>query len=843
MQILFLTLTAAGVLFWGRRIPLSGWKRTAVILCRLAALALLLQAIPQRVRVTERERPQQVVYAVDLSNSMDAKQRLWAAERIASLEAVRPRDVRRAVVAFGSTATVIEPLGKEPLEPDKLSKAFDAASVGPEQTDVEQSLLVALKLLSADGGGRIILLSDGRETAGNAGRILPHIRRLGISVYPEPPPAAAQAAISWEAVSVPPVVQRGQPVPIRLVLNNGTGSSTMAEISIAVSGVVIKKGSQALRPGWRVLSVAVPALQQGTLALDVRVRTPQGFDEQRPVYTEVEGPPHVLFVDERTNALPLAARALQQRQMEVSLVQPSEVPTDPRALLNYDAVFLFNIPKSSLSVEQVSALRSFLEDSGGGLVMAGLGGDLAEELRTTAPLDALLPVTFEAKGLQETKRRVCMIMLVDRSASMFGPRLAATKRAAVALVNQLAAEDLAGVLAFDTKAYVVMEMQPVGNARQELIDKLVKLHSTGGTDVLPALIAAQNRLEPLDAQIKHVILLSDGQTPFNLGLYRALMESFRQDGISISTIGIGAAFINEEYLQWLADKSGGNYYLLQTLDDLPKLVAQDVKDSLGRLPFSEGKFGVKTNPASVLFSDAPWPTVGGFLTATAKPEASVDLTVQGGDEQSPLLAGWSVGLGRSVVFTSDADTRWSPDWLSWDGFEGWMAQVVRWAMRPRFAEELFISVAPSAGVPRLVIEGPLDNPQGSLIPASQENARPLSLIQSRAFRWEASLEGLPSGWYQLALSSHPEGEAPRFTKRWLQIGEPPQTREAPGQPAQAVWLRAAAEASGGWFAAPDAAFLPPSTHVLVREPVSAWWLPLVLMLLLAEIALRGSSQF
>jgi len=156
MPLLPLTLAAAAaVLFLARRIPLIGWKRTAVILCRLAAVALLLQAIPQRVRVTERERAQQVVYAVDLSDSMDAKQRLWAAERIASLEAVRPRDVRRAVIGFGSTATVIEPLGKEPLEPSQLSKAFDAASVGSEQTNVEQALLVALKLLSAEGGGRI----------------------------------------------------------------------------------------------------------------------------------------------------------------------------------------------------------------------------------------------------------------------------------------------------------------------------------------------------------------------------------------------------------------------------------------------------------------------------------------------------------------------------------------------------------------------------------------------------------------------------------------------------------------------------------------------------------------
>src|SRR3989338_2741219 len=101
--------------------------------------------------------------------------------------------------------------------------------------------------------------------------------------------------------------------------------------------------------------------------------------------------------------------------------------------------------------------------------MVGLGGEIAQEISTPSPIDALLPVQFEPKGLQESKRRICIIMLIDRSASMMGPRIAATKRAAVALINQLYAEDLVGVLAFDTQPYVLVEVQQAGLVSTQLV--------------------------------------------------------------------------------------------------------------------------------------------------------------------------------------------------------------------------------------------------------------------------------------------------------------------------------------------------------------------------------------
>jgi Mg-chelatase subunit ChlD/uncharacterized membrane protein len=639
------------------------------------------------------------------------------------------------------------------------------------------------------------------------------------------------------------------------VVFNRTSQVKQGHVTVALHGVPVKRQRVAVRPGWQVFSLAVPAIGRGTTVLDVHLAIPEeGLAEHRSAYTEVEGPPQLLLVSDRLAALPPLATALKRREMEIAVAHPADLPSDINRLLDYDAVLLLNLPKSLLTVEQVEALRTYVEQFGGGLVMIGLGGDLAHEITTPAPLDPLLPVQFEPKGLHEATRRVCMILLIDRSASMLGPRIAATKRAAVELIKQLSPEDLVGVLAFDTQPYVVAEVQPVAQVSARLVDTLVKLRSSGGTDVYPALTAAADRLELTGATLKHIILLSDGNTPFHGEAYRALVESFRLDGTTVSTIGIGSVFVNTDYLAWLAKATGGTFYQLRDLDELPRLIARDAQQALGRLPFTEGRFHPSKTPMTDWFTDtSDWPTLGGYLTTTARPGVRVDLTVNGGEGDDPLLARWWVGEGRVVSFTSDADTRWSPEWIRWPGFEGAWAQVVRWAMRPRMTEELFVWVDESEGAAQLVLEGTLHDPRAELIAAEGSDALPLSLVQTGSWRWHASLEHVPSGWYQLALESRlplapsltnsaTQEPSPIFAKRWVQIGTLPTSHEMTGQPPHESLLRQVARSTSGAYDVPDRALLPPTTTATITAPLLTWWLPLVIVALLVEIALRGRSM-
>jgi len=868
-------LTAIAVLMVMRFVPLQGARRIGVACLRVVALSCVLLALRGFSLFHRQAQPRHIVYLADQSSSIAPQQTAWIARRLASLEAVRSPQLTRAVLAFGEHPALVFPTERAALtDPTTIEQALNSSVVPRETTNLEAALLASLSQLPTHAHGRVILLSDGRQTAGSVERTLAHLRRFGLKVYPIAVPPVPPTAFVWERLMVPAVVRSGSPVPIQLVFNNATPHTQTVEVTVSLRALPLARRPQRVRPGWQVVSMSVPAIKAGTMALEVSVNPALSrkggvnaargaYAQRRTAFVEVEGPPRLLVVMERPTALPLFATALKHREMDIAVATPGELPTDAGALLGYDTIVFFQVPKSAFSEAQVEALSQYVERFGGGIVMVGLGGKLSEEIVHEAPLDRLLPVRFEPKGLQEATRRVCILLLIDRSASMMGPRIAATKRAAVELVKQLQPEDLVGVLAFDTVPYVVVEVQQVRGVNTVLIDKLVRLKSTGGTDIFPALEAAKQRLELSGATIKHVILLSDGQTPFESKAYRKLLEELKRGQITLSTIGIGAAFVNTELLEWLATTTGGTFYQMNNLDELPTLIARDTQNTLGQLPFVEGYFRPTRTPAAEWFAEIPeWPSLKGYLTTTAKPGAKIELeirqrerrppaTVSEGQAGStdrqrpesvdPLLAHWSRGLGRVAVFASDADTRWSPEWIRWPHFESVWAQVVRGAMRPQPTEELFVWLDDRDATAHLVIEGELTNPTAQLVSSDGRTTVPLALVQQSRFRWRARVSDLESGWYRLVLESRKD-DTVVLMRRWVQIGHPSSGPEQRGLPPDEALLRRIAQATDGAYDIPDQAFLPPSEFVEQRVPLRGWLLPLVLLLLLVEVALRGRTM-
>ncbi len=68
------------------------------------------------------------------------------------------------------------------------------------------------------------------------------------------------------------------------------------------------------------------------------------------------------------------------------------------------------------------------------------------------------------------------------------------------------------------------------------------------------------------------------------------------------------------------------------------------------------------------------PALKGYVRFITKPTADTILKV---DEKDPLLVRWQYGLGRAVVFTSDAKSRWAADWVTWKGFDKLWTNIFR----------------------------------------------------------------------------------------------------------------------------------------------------------------------
>ncbi len=168
-----------------------------------------------------------------------------------------------------------------------------------------------------------------------------------------------------------------------------------------------------------------------------------------------------------------------------------------------------------------------------------------------------------------------LVLVLDRSGSMQGPKLEAVKEAATAAVEALDGNDQVSIVMFDSEATVLVPLQPSAN-RQQISAEIARVTAGGGTRMLGALRSAHDILIGAKAEVKHVILFSDGEAATE-GLVE-LARQMRQQKITISTIGVAGA--DEHLLELLSTEGGGRTYRIDDLAQLPPAFVNETRLAL-----------------------------------------------------------------------------------------------------------------------------------------------------------------------------------------------------------------------------------------------------------------------
>lgn len=179
-----------------------------------------------------------------------------------------------------------------------------------------------------------------------------------------------------------------------------------------------------------------------------------------------------------------------------------------------------------------------------------------------------------------------VVVVLDRSGSMDGPRLFAAKAALLALIDRLDPRDRIGVVAFDDTATVVLPTRPLADHGKEHARAAVRQIESGGmTDLssgyLRALQEARRAAGPTGAT---VVLLSDGQA--NSGVtddvaLKALAADALGKGVTTSTIGIGLGY-DEKILTALAGGGSGNHSFAEHPEAAATALAGEVEGLLSK---------------------------------------------------------------------------------------------------------------------------------------------------------------------------------------------------------------------------------------------------------------------
>ena len=199
---------------------------------------------------------------------------------------------------------------------------------------------------------------------------------------------------------------------------------------------------------------------------------------------------------------------------------------------------------------------------------------------------AVVKVALDCLQLPRRSSRppVNLALVIDRSGSMAGEKIARAREAALEAVRRLAPDDLVALIVFDTSVQTMVPAQRVGDGRR-LEEAIGRIGVAGNTALYGGVSsgAAEVRKHSEDGRyINRVILLSDGianvgpSSPEELG---RLGASLVKEGISVTTIGLGLGF-NEDLMTRLAQRSDGNTYFVENSSDLSRIFAAELGDVL-----------------------------------------------------------------------------------------------------------------------------------------------------------------------------------------------------------------------------------------------------------------------
>jgi Mg-chelatase subunit ChlD len=782
---------------------------------------------------------QAVVFVADISASTLPAQDLERNFIAQAVAGKRPDDAY-AVVGTARQPAVERVLG--------TSGRFDGfqSNVPDDGTDLAGGLRLAGGLLPASYRTRVVLLSDGQQTTGDATGQARLLQARGVRVDVVPLSGASGPEVLLDQLVAPRATHEGERFSVRVpVVSN---NETSAIVRLYRGDEVIGEQAVDLKAGTTDVSFATQAESAGFVTLRATLEVADDTLAQNngvSAVVQVQGPPRVLVIEGREGEARAIVGALTSGGMQVETQPPSAIPSQPEGLGAYSAVVLADVAATSLEEAQQSALRSYVRDMGRGLVALGGDTSFGQGDYVGTPLDDALPVRSSVRAHRD-QGRVALVLVIDRSGSMADDpykegttKLDMARQAAILSVQELTPRDLVGVLAFDSFHHWLVPVASVSSIGMDSLQQRIgSLLSDGGTDIFRALEGGFDALKRTDAQYRHLILMTDGMSCCS-GDYPALLDQMHEANVTLSTIAVGGD-ADQNLLSQLARQGDGRYYFAEHARDIPRLMTRETNLAT-RGPLVEGTIEPRQVAPDATLSELAaggLPTLGGYLVTTPKDLSEVLLV---SDAADPILVRWPYGLGRAVAWTSDLRGRWSADWLQWPGMPRLFNSLVGWTIPPAQGP-LQVSLRASPDTGHVTVETASGMGQNLAVRArlAQPGKAPLdiALAGTGPGRYEGEFPLAGPGTYFIRAEAARDGASVAAADAALPVSYAAEFRRVSTDPGR---LEQIARAGGGRLLplnTPAAAFGDDLAPVTSPLPLQRWLLLLAAILLPIDVALR-----
>ena len=198
-------------------------------------------------------------------------------------------------------------------------------------------------------------------------------------------------------------------------------------------------------------------------------------------------------------------------------------------------------------------------------------------------------------GAPRPPARVALVL--DRSGSMGGTKMAMARNAVQHAIRLLKAQDRLAVVCYDDRVETILANTAASpEAKTLALQRLAQVDARGSTNLEGGWLRGAEELGPnagmplLDGLgpdspargVSRVLLLTDGlanQGETNPQALAATAARLRAEGIATSTFGVGADF-DEVLLQRLAADGGGHFYFIEQPQQIPDLLASELGETL-----------------------------------------------------------------------------------------------------------------------------------------------------------------------------------------------------------------------------------------------------------------------
>lgn len=688
-QFLLLVLPAA-LAWWAFRGPTR-----AGALVRALVLALLVAAAAgpyAKLGTPGRD----LVVLFDRSRSMPASSEAKLAETLELARRASANGDRIALVTFGAQAA----LERAPSEDLRWDGAF-ARALDRDGSDLGAAIELGLALISNERFGALLLISDGESNSGEALSATRAALARGVRVDVSPLTRSRGDDVAVESLETPLEAGLFEPIPIHAWVRSDRARDV--EFVLERDGELLASGKRTLAPGvqrWTFRDLLTkPGIAQLRLRIvDAADSAPE--NDSALAALRIHGQRPVLIVNQ-DGAEDTLSSALRQAAIAVEVVAPGADRIERLALSGVRAVILENVPAKALGGAALSALREFVRERGGGLLLTGGRASFGLGGYHRSPLDEVLPVSLEMRQ-EMRKLGLALVIALDRSGSMAAeaapgvPKMQLANLGACAAIELLAPIDSVAVIAVDSSAHTVQALATVDDVAP-ILARVRSIESEGGgIFCYTALVAAAREIENAPQRQRHIVLFADAADAEEQGGCATLIEHLVRAGVTLSVVALGTESDSDaQFLKDSAAAGGGECYFTTDPGELPRLFAQDTL-AIARATFVEEPAACTPLPDLVGLGEARALSSGfasfdGYNVTWLREGASAGALVQN-EYRSPAFAFWQHGLGRAAAFTGQIGGQYGASVVAWPGFGSFFVTLARWLAGQEEPTEVFASV-------------------------------------------------------------------------------------------------------------------------------------------------------